>query len=219
MSDDFPVQVKVTLLGKSGVGKSSIMNRFIFDKFDQNIPSTGGVSFVSKEIYLPDQDRTLTFNITDTVGQEKFRSLASMFYRDAKIIIFVYSIIDQSSFEEIQEYWYQATKEECSEDVIYAVVGNKSDLYKKEQVNSNEAIEFAKSINGIFQETSALSNTGIDVLFKELAKKFVNAKYDPYEKENKMKELYNKEEENTSKYSWKLTNPKDEPKKQKKSCC
>ena len=212
-------QLPLILLGKSGVGKSSIMNRFIFDKFDQNIPSTGGVSFVSKEIYLPDQDRTLTFNITDTVGQEKFRSLASMFYRDAKIIIFVYSIIDQSSFEEIQEYWYQATKEECSEDVIYAVVGNKSDLYKKEQVNSNEAIEFAKSINGIFQETSALSNTGIDVLFKELAKKFVNAKYDPYEKENKMKELYNKAEENTSKYSWKLTNSKDEPKKQKESCC
>ena len=172
--------IKIVLLGESAVGKTSIIQRFTNDTFDLNCISSLSAQFNSKTIKV--NGETIKFDVWDTAGQEKYRSLARIFYKDAKVIIFVYDITNLKSFQEIQNYWYSETKDSCDNDVIYALVGNKSDLYEKEEVNEIDAQKYAEEINAIFKTTSALSNVGINNLFENIAQKLLNPNYD-YQKE------------------------------------
>lgn len=208
MSDDdseVATEVKVVLLGESGVGKSSIIKQYVTHIFDPDIDSSISSKYISKEIEIIDdrnKKKKLKLNLWDTAGQEKYRSLAKIFYKDARIIIFVYSIDNKKSFESIKEYWYNEVKSNSLSNAIFALVGNKNDLYNTSQVDEKEAIEWADSIEGIFQLTSAKSNSGIDLLFTNLGKKFFNPNYD-YKKEDeeakKIYEMKKKEKEESKK--------------------
>ena len=169
MSDDeleTTPEVKVVLLGESGVGKSSIIKQYVTHTFDPDIDSSISSKYISKEIKI---DGKIKFNLWDTAGQEKYRSLAKIFYKDARIIILVYSIENLKSYESLKDYWYQEVKTNGLSNVIYAVVGNKNDLYNNAQIKEKDAMEWADSIGAIFQLTSAKSNSGIDLLFSNLA--------------------------------------------------
>ena len=178
MEETDPIPVKVVLLGESGVGKTSIISQFTANKFNPRCPTSVSAQFISKIISFPKYNKRLKFDIWDTVGQEKYRSLAKIFYKDARIIIFVYDITTEFSFTAIKDFWYQETKENADYDPILALVANKNDLYQDEQVSSNEGTKYADEINAIFQNTSALSNSGIDKLFENLGKKFIDPSYD-----------------------------------------
>jgi len=166
--------IKVVLIGDSGVGKTSIISRFTKDTFNNEEMSSSSAQFTSKTIQINDQ--SIKFDIWDTAGQEKFRALAKIFYKDAQVIILVYEIINKESFESIKNYWYKESSENSTADIFF-VVGNKSDLYENEQVTDEEGKKFAKEINAIFKITSALSNTGIDRLFESIGKKILNPNY------------------------------------------
>ena len=166
--------IKVVLIGDSGVGKTSIISRFTKDIFNNEEMSSSSAQFTSKTIQINDQ--SIKFDIWDTAGQEKFRALAKIFYKDAQVIILVYEIINKESFESIKNYWYKESSENSTADIFF-VVGNKSDLYENEQVTDEEGKKFAKEINAIFKITSALSNTGIDRLFESIGKKILNPNY------------------------------------------
>ena len=169
--------VKVVLIGESGVGKTSIIARFINDIFDPNCVTSLGASYISKNVIFPEYQKTIKFDIWDTAGQEKYRSLAKVFYKDALIIIFVYDVTNQNSFKEIKNFWYKQIKDNILSPPIFALAANKSDLYESENVDEGEAREFADSIGAIFKSTSALSNSGIDTLFTYLGKKFLNRNF------------------------------------------
>ena len=188
--------VKVVLIGESGVGKTCIIKRFTKHCFDPNCPPSLSSQFISSEIFIPDINEVIKFDLWDTAGQEKYRSLAKIFYKDAKIIIFVYEITNRKSFDSLKQYWYQQVKSNSIKDVILALVGNKSDLYNNLEVEYKEAEEWADSIGAIFQETSALSNIGIDTLFINLGKKFFNPNFNYKSEESQKKELYEKKKEN-----------------------
>jgi small GTP-binding protein len=166
--------IKVVLIGDSGVGKTSIISRFTKDTFNNEEMSSSSAQFTSKTIQINEQ--SIKFDIWDTAGQEKFRALAKIFYKDAQVIILVYEIINKESFESIKNYWYKESSENSTADIFF-VVGNKSDLYENEQVTDEEGKKFAKEINAIFKITSALSNTGIDRLFESIGKKILNPNY------------------------------------------
>ena len=109
---------KVVLLGESGVGKTSIIARFINNTFQDNIISTTGASYAGKAITFSElQGRTAKFEIWDTAGQEKYRSLTKIFYKDAGIAILVYDITRRETFEEIQKYWYHQIKESAPKNI------------------------------------------------------------------------------------------------------
>lgn len=90
MADDASHKIKIIFLGDQGVGKSSIMNRFINDKFENLYQATVGLDFNSKNVIIERQEVRLY--LYDTAGQEKFRSLIPMYIRDADVIILVYDI-------------------------------------------------------------------------------------------------------------------------------
>ena len=173
-----PETVKVVLLGEAGVGKTCIISQFISGVFDPDTISSLSAQFISKTIEFKDINKTIKFDIWDTAGQEKFRALAKIFYKDAKVICLVYDITSHKSFEALKEFWYeQQTKLNVDGDPIYAVVANKNDLYESQQVNEEEANEFAKTINAIYQSTSAKSSSGIATLFDNIGHKFFDPNF------------------------------------------
>ena len=108
---------KVILVGESGVGKTCIIVRFVSEEYKEETISTTGASYASKIIEFADYKKSIQFQIWDTAGQEKYRGLTKLFYKDAKIVILVYDITRRKSFDEIKNYWYNQIKENSSEEI------------------------------------------------------------------------------------------------------
>ena len=171
---DSVITGKVVLLGEMGVGKTSIISRFINNTFVKDEKSTIGGNFSSKTMIFKEcENKCLKFDLWDTAGQEKYRSLTMIFYKDAKIAILVYDITRRETFEQIKKYWYEQVKQTSPPDIILAIVGNKCDLFDIEQVKEEEGKEFAKEIGAIFKLTSCSDNIGIQELFKAIGTKFL----------------------------------------------
>ena len=103
---------KVVLLGESGVGKTCIIARFINNTFEENLISTTGASYAGKTMTFDEfGGKSIKFEIWDTAGQEKYRSLTKIFYKDAGAAILVYDITRKESYEEIEKYWINQIKE------------------------------------------------------------------------------------------------------------
>ena len=188
-----PETIKVVLLGEAGVGKTCIIAQFTSNVFDPDTISSLSAQFISKQIELKDIKKIIKFDIWDTAGQEKFRALAKIFYKDAKVICLCYDITNKKSFTELKDYWYeQQTKLNADGNPIFAVVANKNDLYEQSQVSDEEGKAFAKSINGIFQSTSAKSDNGINTLFENVGHRYFDPSYDNSEKDSLEKKEYEK---------------------------
>ena len=190
MEDNAAETVKVVLLGESGVGKTSIIAQFTAGKFDPDCVTSLSAQFVSKIMEFPNLNKAIKFDIWDTAGQEKYRALAKIFYKDAKGILLVYDITYSKSFNEVKSYWYNMIKQNADPDAIVAIVANKSDLYGNEQVKDEEGKEFAKSIGAFFQSTSAKSDTGITSLFENIGQKYFNPNYDVDAKDQQQQEEF-----------------------------
>ena len=226
-----PEQIKVVLLGETGVGKTSIISQFTTHTFDPHRETSLSAQFISKTVDLKDIGQSIKFDIWDTVGQEKYRSLAKIFYKDAKVIIFVYDITRSETFEGLINYWYDETKNNTDGEPILAVVANKIDLYANSKVSNNDGKAFADKIGAIFQTTSALSDSGISTLFDNVGKKYLIPGYD-YQSEDKqaqeqfLKKKKEDESKNKAGRNKKVSENKgvrleqnENKQKQKKGCC
>ena len=165
---------KIVLIGESGVGKTSIISQFVNQIFQEDVESSSSGTFNSKTL-IYDNNKVLKLEIWDTAGQEKYRSLASMFYKEASAAILVYDITRKESFEQIQNYWVGQIKENGPTNIILALCGNKSDLIDEEKVDEEQARNYAKEINAMFYPTSAKNDSGITDLFLQIAKKYTNS--------------------------------------------
>ena len=183
------LQAKIVLIGDAGVGKTSIIKRFTNNSFDDSCPPSISSEYSQKEFNIKDINKTITFNIWDTAGQEVYRSLAQIFFKNAQIIIFVYDITCSKSFESLKNYWYKEVISNISNNVVLGVAGNKDDLYNEREVKDEDVIAWADEIGAIFSTTSANSNSGIDFLFRMVGRKYLNPnfKYKSEEEEKKQK--------------------------------
>ena len=177
MSNEEVESVKLILIGDAGVGKSSIISRYIKNEFDENIATTTVGSFFNKTIEIG--DKQIELQIWDTAGQETYRSLARYFYQNAYLVCLVCDITNKRSFVSLKNFWYPDLQQNGEYSTILAVVCNKSDLIEKEEIDEAQAREFAKEINAIFVLTSAQNGTGIDDLFKSLAEKYLSPEHEP----------------------------------------
>ena len=159
--------IKIVLIGDCGVGKSSISLRYTSNEFDNNYISTGGAAYSTKLIQKYGDN--LQLDIWDTAGQERYRSLGRTFYKDAFIVILVYDITREETFNNLKNIWMEELNKNGEEKPILAVVGNKIDQYEEEAtVNEEDARKFAESNNAVFQQVSAKTGSNIEILFNLL---------------------------------------------------
>ena len=180
---------KVVIVGESGVGKTCIMAQFIENKFEEEFVSSLTTQYRRKKIQLVTGE-DVTFDIYDTAGQEKYRAIAKLYYKNARVVILVYDITDIKSFEAMKNYWYEQVKDIQTENLIIAIAGNKCDLYEERQVENETGEEFAKSINAIFVETSAKNDSGIDKLFENIGYKILDPNFNFYDEEEEKRKKY-----------------------------
>ena len=112
-----PIKCKVVLIGKSGVGKTSIISRYTANIFKDYLMATPGANFITKKIYMPEEKENIKFEIWDTAGQERYRSLAKVFYKNASACILVYDITNKTSFEDIRKYWAPELKDNAPQNI------------------------------------------------------------------------------------------------------
>ena len=144
--------VKVILIGNSGVGKTNLINISTGGEFNEIEKSSTTASYSKKQMSI--KGDLYNLSLWDTIGQEKLRHLSKLFYKKSRIAIFVYDITQKTTFEGLNS-WYEEIKQELGEDIIKGVVGNKQDLFMKEEVKEEEGEKFAQSINAKFRLTSA----------------------------------------------------------------
>ena len=169
---------KLIFLGDQNVGKSAILNRFVNDTFSEEYQSTIGLDFQSKNIQIDNQEIHLL--LYDTAGQEKFRSLIPMYTRDANIILLVYDVTSKESFNNLSIWLNEGNNSNIKkEEIIYLVVGNKTDLDDRREVNSDEGENFANENGFIFGEVSAKTGDGFSELFYKNLFEQIRVKFKP----------------------------------------
>ncbi|KAM0805530.1 ras-like GTP-binding protein [Usnea florida] len=138
------LEAKICVLGAQGVGKTSLLHRYVKGTFNPpSVASTIGASFLTKRVIDVDSGITVRLQLWDTAGQERFRSITKLYYRGASAILLVYSIIEESSFEEMGR-WLTEMRESLGNDIIIHVVGTKSDMVAQDP--SLRKIPFEKCI-------------------------------------------------------------------------
>ena len=167
------ITCKVVLVGESGVGKTCIIQRYINNIYNDNTESSTASTYSYKTVDYKQYNKSISFDIWDTAGQELYRAVAKNFYINASIGILVYDIKRKESFEAIKNYWFEELKSSGEDNMIFGVAGNKCDLFQQEQVTEEEGKKFAKSIGAVFHLTSCKESIGIDELFEECGKKYL----------------------------------------------
>ena len=201
MSETYDYLIKTVIVGDSGIGKSSIMVRFAEDTFNYHYISTIGVDF--KICTIQYKNKSIKFQIWDTAGQDRFRTITSTYYRGSHGTIVCYDITDRNTFDSIAK-WLEEVKKYSINEPILILCGTKADLESKREVSSSEGLEFAKLHNMKFFETSAKDNTNIKEIFEFIAENklqdnsFINKINNFEEKELKKRKisLLKKEDEN-----------------------
>ena len=177
-------EIKVILVGEMGTGKTSLINTAIGLNFQEKLASTTTNSIMNKTMTI--NGKSYSVNLWDTIGQEKYRSLTKIFLKGAKIVIFVYDITNLNSFKELN-YWFESTKEIINEKIVMGIVGNKSDLFLKEEVKESDARALAKQKGFDFALTSAKNSTMFCEFLEKLLKKYLGQEDEDNEDDNKKK--------------------------------
>ena len=156
------LRYKLIVIGDELVGKTAILNRFKNNQFNAIYEPTVGLELQSIPILIDDQSVNLL--LYDVSGHQKFRSLIPLYASDVNIILLIYDISKNESFNNIDK-WFSFLNNINKNEVIFALVGNKSDLDYNRKVKIEEAEKYAKDHNFIFQEVSAMNGDGIQELF------------------------------------------------------
>jgi len=166
---------KIVVLGNSAVGKSSLALRFCQGRFPQSHEVTIGAAFLQQTV------RTSTgvphkLHIWDTGGQERFRAMAPLYYRDAAGAIVVFDCTDTESFASVS-FWLEELASKGPPNIVILVVANKCDINPSDRViTSEEAGQFCRSHSLAYFETSALTGLGVGELFTTLTDRISLAK-------------------------------------------
>lgn len=163
---------KIIIIGDSGVGKTSLMRRYVNHNFSEIYKSTIGVDFLCKTLKI--NNKLIDLQIWDTAGSERFYSMNNAFYRGADACIVVFDVTNINSFMSLEnwidEFLINASLKE-PESFPFVIIGNKADLYKERRVNSNMISRFCSTKNIIYFETSSKLNVNVEDAFEYLIDK------------------------------------------------
>ena len=169
--NDDDKEIKVILLGETAVGKTCLINAYFGKKFKDNIDSTS-LSESERKVLEINKKKYL-IEIMDTAGQEKYRSMNNIFIKGSKVVIFVYDVTKERTFNELN-YWVKTAKEILSTEAIYGIAGNKADLIDEIEVSDEEGRKYAKENDAMFCITSAKEDSkGFQMFLDKLAEQYI----------------------------------------------
>ena len=197
------IEIKIITLGDSHVGKSSLIIKFIENKFSLSYISTVGFDLKYKTLKLDNEEIKIV--IHDTAGQERFKSLAANYIKKAKGILLVYDITDKKSFDNLGNWMNDIKEQEVAEKIPIILIGNKCDLEEERVISKEEGENVAKQYNIKFYETSCKNGDNVEECFLGLAKQIIY----------KMKE----KKSNSSQDNIKKLKISNDKKKNKGDCC
>jgi small GTP-binding protein len=163
------IQCKVALLGATGTGKTSIIYRLIHKSFDSQLRTTLGTGLST--YWVTCEGRPVKLNIWDTAGQEHYRSLARVYFRDAQSVLICYDLADRETFTGIH-FWLKELEQLVPGSYLQTLVASKCDLRNQREVTQEEGRAFAKAVGAEYREVSAASGEGVAALFQDVAERF-----------------------------------------------
>ena len=164
---------KVILIGPGAVGKTSLLHRFVQNKFSEKYELTIGVDFLAKTVELDQGVARLT--IWDIGGQERFKFMRNRFYDGAMGALLVFDLTRSQTYKEIRK-WLEEFRQFAGNNIPFILIGNKADLVEDigEVIKKSEAQEFAEKERSIYIETSAKTGENVENAFIQLARKMIN---------------------------------------------
>lgn len=169
-------RVKVVIVGDYAVGKTSVALRFTQNQYKEFYQATVAASFWAKTI--ESNGTKIMFQIWDTAGTERYRSLIPMYIRGAEFAIVMYDITSKKSFENVS-FWSDHLVATTKHDIRYALIGNKTDIEEKREVSTEVAKAFAEKQNMYFSEVSARTGENVERFFSDIAKIILTEKRKP----------------------------------------
>ena len=206
---DYQFIFKLILIGNSGVGKSSIIQRYMKNTFEESYKCTIGVDFLMKTLNL--NGKTVKLQLWDTAGQEKYKSMVASYYRGANVALVVFDITSHASFDSLP-VWIENYYKNGPEQKNIILIGNKKDMEESRQVTQKEAEMFSETNNMMYFETSAKEGDNIEYIFTYAAEKLLE--YYGKQDENNIKRQMN---DNNKLQSQSFTEIRIE--EHKKGCC
>ncbi len=163
---------KILLLGDAAVGKTSLVQRFVHDRFESSYLMTIGMEPSEKLVALEDGTK-VALSIWDLAGQERFQFIRHTFYTGAKAALLVYDLTRAATLKNAQK-WSKEFVENCGKDVVKILVGNKEDLKDQVAVSNKECDEAHTKIKSHKSfRTSALTGAHVEEAFTEIAELLV----------------------------------------------
>jgi Ras-related protein Rab-8A len=167
----YDMQIKLLMIGDSGVGKTCLLLRYANDSFSPTFITTIGIDFKIKNIEI--DDKRVKLQIWDTAGQERFRTITTSYFRGAQGIVLVYDVTDRRSFESIRN-WISQIQQHADVHVNKILVGNKCDMLDEKVVSTEEGKRLAEEFGMEFWETSAKNDINVEHSFHSIAKAVKN---------------------------------------------
>lgn len=145
------LEAKIVVLGYQGVGKTSLVHRFLRNDFipPNQIQPTVGASFLTTRVQDSETGAMIRLQIWDTAGQERFRSISRLYYRGTNAAILAYDVTSNKSFEEMGA-WLRELREQCGEDIVIHVVGTKTDIVAAEA--QRREVSFERCISYVTEQ-------------------------------------------------------------------
>ena len=174
---------KVITLGDSGVGKTSIINRYTKNVFNDNTASSVGVSFSIKELYF-NKNQKFKLKLLDTCGQEKYNAITKTYLKNSDAVLFVFAANDKDSFDNIKDWMNLFNEQKSLKDIPHILLGNKSDL--EGEIDENLIKEFCDTNQIKYMKVSAKKKVNINESFEEIGEMLIQ-KYKPSDNQKKFK--------------------------------
>ena len=157
--------INIITLGNTKVGKTSLILRYVDNTFNKEIASTLGVDYKTKDLTI--NGTLVNFQIWDTSGQERFRTVTKGYYSKAMGVILVFDCTDLKSYEEIRG-WMMQIENHSKKDIVKYLVAAKCDEEIR-QVTIEMGKELAEEYKIPYFETSALTGDNVSEVFDKIA--------------------------------------------------
>ena len=169
-------KLKVLLTGAAAVGKTSLVQRFIKNRFAANYKLTVGVDILTKDVEFR-QGEVATLSIWDIGGQQRFEFIRSTFYKGAAGALLVFDLTREQTYTETRK-WLTEIRQFAGENIPFVLIGNKVDLVEDVGmvIDRKEAEAFAKKEGSIYIETSAKTGIHVDEAFSELTRRIIDSR-------------------------------------------